>query len=582
MGTGERPPPPPFQRRDEEKSPLARLFPGGGAEHSTLAFEIHDAGILGVDESGTVSEASPGYALWDGGTIVAGQAAFSRARKTPRWIHNRFWQELDTTPLGRPFPHELSSADLAHAHLSAIWKMAPSYVDRVLLAIPGCFSTRQLGLILGIARACGMPVAGLVDTAAAAAPVATIAGHPGARLLHLDIHLHRLVITELELSAPPRDSRKSLTRIPAGESWATVIKRRVRVGDDEGLVALQHTWVRRVAELFVQTTRYDPQHSADAEQALYSRLPEWLEMLRSEELIEASLGPPGKEHAIELTRPDLVAAAEPFYDRFLELVLGLKRAGESVTLLLARGVAELPGLEPRLAELRGVLTVPLPAGAAAAGALLTSRQIHNATEAGSDPSPRRGANGTSPRRGANEKLPFVTRLSFAAPPPAAEAPWRPSATSPSKDPAPCPTHLVHNGLAYAITEQPFRLGAPGGEPGLELEGPAAGNSRSHCSVYRHGTTVIVDDHSICGIFVNGRRVHRQATLEVGDRLRLGTLRNPASGFPGDEQARATRGVELELIAVVEMRRPRPSGIRPGAPPGRRSGAPPGRRSDGTP
>ena len=473
---------------------------------TTLALEIHDAGIRWVDASGA-GEASPGYALWDGGAIVAGRAAARRAREKPRFVQHRFWQDLDTEPLGKPFPRNLSAADLAHAHLSEVWSAVPGGTDQVILAVPGCFSARQLGLLLGIARACGLPVAGLVDAAAAATPVAAAAaGHPGRRLLHMDLHLHRVVLTELETSDPPEGAQ---------ERRSTVVRRRVRVGDGGGLVALQHAWARRVAELFVHATRYDPLHSAAAEQALYRRLPEWLEALHSRELIEATLGPEGRERTVELTRPDLVDAAEPFYEGLPEMVLALKRAGEPVTLLMARGLADLPGLEPRLAELRDVTTVPLPAAAAGHGALLARDQIL----AAADPDP-------------NAAMPLVTRLGFEAPP----APVRPRSTvSPATEPARRPpSHLVHEGLAYPITEQPFHLGlALDGEPGLELEDHASGISRRHCTVVRRGDAVVVENHSAHGSFVNGAPIDGRAMLGAGDRLRLGTP-----------------GIELTLIAVV--------------------------------
>ncbi len=494
---------------------------------TTLALEIHDAGLTAVDESGAASPPSPGYALVDGGAVITGRAAVARAREKPRWIHHRFWHDLDTEPLGKPFPRDLTSADLAHAHLSEIWGSVPGAADSVLLAIPGCYSTHQLGLILGIARSCGLPVAGLVDAAVAATATATAAaGHPGHRLFHLDLHLHRVVLSELEMSAPP--SSASVPR-------ATVARRHVKVGDGTGQVALLDAWARRVAELFVHATRYDPLHSAAAEQALFSHLPEWLEALRSDELIEVTLGPEGRERSIELTRPDLVAAADDFYDSVLELVLSLKEAGENVTLLLARQIAELPGLEPRLEELRGVTTVRLPAGAAAGGALRTLDQIAS------------GADATA-------GLPFVTRLSFEARP-AASAPDAAAASAPqAARPAAGdrPTHLLHQGRAYPITRRPFRLGvALGGQRGLELEGSTAGISRSHCSIHQRGTEVIMEDHSTYGSFLNGERIDGEATLSVGDRLRLGTP-----------------GIEVELIAVVETARSHPS------PPGRPSARPP--------
>ena len=42
-------------------------------------------------------------------------------------------------------------------------------VEAVILALPGTYSGDQLGLLLGIAQACGMPVRGMVDSAVAAA-----------------------------------------------------------------------------------------------------------------------------------------------------------------------------------------------------------------------------------------------------------------------------------------------------------------------------------------------------------------------------------------------------------------------------
>ena len=70
---------------------------------------------------------------------------------------------------------------------------AENDTNEVLLAVPGSFSADQLSLILGIAKACKMPVVGMVDAAVAA----SAHGFPGARLLHLDLLLHRVVLTEM-------------------------------------------------------------------------------------------------------------------------------------------------------------------------------------------------------------------------------------------------------------------------------------------------------------------------------------------------------------------------------------------------
>ena len=65
-----------------------------------------------------------------------------------------------------------------------------------------------------------------------------------------------------------------------------------------------------------------------------------------------------------------------------------------------------------------------------------------------------------------------------------------------------------------------------------LDGPAAGVSRSHCTLVEEGGLVQVRDHSRYGTYVNGERVSGSASLAAGDRLRVGTP-----------------GIVLELVAV---------------------------------
>ncbi len=491
-----------------------------------LALELHDSGLITVDEAGKVGDASPGFALYDGGSVITGNNALRRARKKPRWIHNRYWQDLDTEPLGRPFPRDLSLADLAHAHLSQIWKTAKTGVDRVLLTAPGCFEPRQLGLLLGIARSCNMPVAGMVDTAvaatiaAAAEPAFQQVATRTRKLLHLDLHLHRAVLTELELMVSP---------MPADPVDARIVRRRIVVDPSVGQIVLQDTWVRRIAELFVHATRFDPLHAAATEQQLYHRLPEWLTTLSNNEILELQAGPPDATRSVELTRPDLVDAAEAIYDQFLELVLRHKRAGEPVILLLAHRIAELPGLEPRLAGLRDVTTVPLPAGCAASGALKAQAEILGAGGHTGDPN-------SDP-----DGLPFVTRSRFEIPLAAVELDTPPQPVTGSS-PRP-PSHLLVEGLAYPITEQPFVLGiAIGQRRGLQLDAP--GVTPVHCSIAIHNGRVEVEDHSSGNSLLNGQRIVDRAPLAVDDRVRLG---DP--------------GVEIQLIAVLPAGQTEPgSGI----------------------
>ena len=68
------------------------------------ALELNDSGILASSESGALCLPNPGIALIEGSNVVVGRPAADRARIKPRRIHDRFWQQLDTQALRRPFP----------------------------------------------------------------------------------------------------------------------------------------------------------------------------------------------------------------------------------------------------------------------------------------------------------------------------------------------------------------------------------------------------------------------------------------------------------------------------------------------
>ena len=484
---------------------------------ATIVIELHDTGIAAFDESGLVLPPDPGYALVDGEELATGHAALGHGRLKPRRVHHRFWDELDTTPLSRPFPRGLNRGDLAHAQLSRIWSTlrqrptsAPSTrpttaplkrpasvpadgnSDTVILAVPGSFSTDQLSLILGIAKACEMPVVGMVDTAVAA----SAHGYPGARLLNLDLLLHRVVLTEMI------------------QEDGEVARRHVETIDETGLVELLDLWAKYIADLFIHETRFDPLHSAATEQGLYDHLPETLARLRRADSALLVMEAGGKEKSVEIGHRQLVAAADRIYQSILQLVRSSADTGTPATLLLSHRITQLPGLEQQLIDAVGTAMVKLSAGAAAAGALEHSRLIAAATD----------------------EVPFVTRL-----PAIASAEPVSSVADDDEEPsseqvARRPTHVVHEGVAYPITEQLLALGTEiqEGGRGIELAGATAGVSRAHCSIFVSEGRVVVEDHSTYGSFLNGERVDGSATLEAGDRLRLGSP-----------------GIELQLIAVEE-------------------------------
>ncbi len=429
------------------------------------ALELVDAGLVMVSPRGNVSEPSPGLAVVDGSTLLVGLDAVPVARLKPRRLHSRFWRDLGTAPLARPFPHHLRTADLAHAHLQEVWESGRSTAEEVVLAIPGFYSEEQLGLLLGVARACKMPVGGLVDAAVAA----TANRATGPHCLHLDLHLHRAVLTELE----------HRTEVVRGAVWEE---------NHVGLLPLYDIWARALARIFVRRTRFDPLHRAATEQELYVQLPGHLAALGKGETTPVTFSSGGRRHTAELQQSDVVDAAASSYQRLSEWVKNHAGSDET-TILVADRLAVLPGFVDHLVESTGLDVQALHRAAAASGALHHANTICSAAE----------------------ELPFVTRLpgyDAREPGPVTIAVTPPAGTA---EAAPPPTHIVIEGVAHRITSEPMFLVSSSENP----EG-----SREAVTVRRLGDQVLIESPPETATTVNGAPIETRVVLVSGDRVRV--------------------------------------------------------------
>ncbi len=310
-----------------------------------IAIALNDAGVE-LASGDTLLLESPGFAIVEEGGFLVGAPARRHSKLKPRLVHNLFWDGLSTETLARPVPQAAMVADLAAAHLAHMWDRRPVDAEGAIFAVPGTYSEQQLGLLLGIAEECGVPARGLVDAALACCHQ-PFTGNP---LLHLDLHLHRVVLTVLEQGT-------RLHRTAATSSEAV------------GLVSLYETWINLVAAQFVRESRFDPLHRGETEQEMHDRLADWLNNLleQSSTLVEMRAGD-GRVHAIELARDGVVAAAGDAYECIARLVTDV-RPRSPFSLLLSHRLCALPGCAQRLARLTDVQIVPLPPGAAALGAL---------------------------------------------------------------------------------------------------------------------------------------------------------------------------------------------------------------------
>ena len=443
-----------------------------------LAIEVNDVALVALREGAPYPlPESPGIALLDGARLRVGAEAAAEARLKPRFVHDGYWEHLDTEAAGVPFPPGLRRADLAHGQLAAIRSAAGPGITEVFLAVPGSWSAPSLGLLLSVARAAGLPVVGLVDAAVAAAAL----NREAEALVHVDLTRHRSVVTAMT----QKDE---------------VARTRVASVDGRGWTAFESAWAEAVSLAFVRETRFDPRHGGASEQALHEALPGWLEELCLRQSIPARLRAGGREHAIELTRASLVAAADDLYRGLVQQVASLRRADEPTALLLTHRVTRLPGLAERLRALPGATLVELHSSASAAGALEHRDQIRQAGDA----------------------LPFVTRLPMGPAP--RERRGGPVLEFPARAAAPArATHVLVDGVAHAIGERGLALGTspPAEARGLAID--ADGVSRHHCTLLAANGEAVVEDHSSEGTFVNGERVRGRAALKIGDRVRLGTL-----------------------------------------------------------
>lgn len=455
-----------------------------------FALEINDAGLVLArehEEGVRIVAEQPGIAIVEQGGVVTGVQAAQRMRLKPLGVQHDYWRLLGTDSLPRTGTPGLSAADLAFAQLEELLAAHKQEISGLLLAVPPGYSREQLGLLLGVTDEIRVPLVGLADSTLAAAAADTVPP----RVLHLDLQLHQALLAVLE-----RDGTE-------------LQRTRFELLPRHGWLALQQAWVRLLSDTFILRTRFDPLHQAATEQLLVDRLPEWLAAACVAPSVEAKIPFDGQEYGIEIDSQAFVAAATPVYDEFVRLVKAVRPAGMQVELQLTHRMAELPGLKERLKELRDCSLRVLPLGCAAMGALRHASSI---------------------ARPADSRV-LVYRLPRVQPadPPVAVG------DAPATPPGLRPTHLLFGNRAWAISAEPLTLGWSVAAPrGLQLPPSVPGLSRSHCTVARSNGAVIVRDHSTYGSFVNNERVHGEAILNVGDRLRLGTP-----------------GVTLDLIQLVQ-------------------------------
>jgi FHA domain-containing protein len=447
---------------------------------TALAIEINDAGLVVADDTGVLA-VEPGIAYVERGAIRTGREALPHVRVKPRQVSNRFWGALSMEP-GSGIEGRNSSAELAFAQLDALWKRFGERASDVLLVVPGNLRGEQLGLLLGLAQECDMPVRALVDAAVAA----SVQPYPGRQLLYADASSYRASATLIEQGADAAVHAEN--ELPAG-----------------GIATVNDAFTRRFAEIFVRVTRLDPFHHSETEQQLYERVPEWLAQLESSSSVECVLRHRDEEFRATVSRDAVLAAVTGFYRAALQLIAQTREPGRSLVVLLSSRLAALPGLVTELARLDDAQIELLPQGQAARGALLAAGEVLAGADAGVKLWKHlkwRAAAAAEPETGAS-------------------APVRPVRAAADDD---APTHVVYRGVVYRIDGKGVLIGreANGGRRTIVVDDQSSGVSREHCELVLRDGELRLHDLSRFGTFVNEKRVSGEATLHRSDVIRIGT------------------------------------------------------------
>lgn len=422
---------------------------------TVTVIELNDSEIR-VARNGEIVLRSPGYAVVKPDRIEVGENALRIARLNPRETHNRYWTNLNQDALAVPSRLARHHADLAFTQLLDIHEKAGK-PEEVIFAVPGSYSNEQLSLLLGIVEACPFNAIGLVDSAVASA--AAVAGSGG--FTHIDIFLHHTVLTHMEVSD-------------------TVARTSVQVIEDCGLTDIYDACANLISDLFIEQSRFDPQHHGETEQQLYDQIPRCLQALQEGGEVMMEIQYHDTRHQIKLLRDVLLGGLNKFYNRILEQL-----PGENA-LMVGDRLSRLPDFGRQFDQ----------AGFIQANAVFQGCQQHQAEIAPSGP-------GVS----------FITRLPASRSPviPGRPRPDKPAETTPAVNRDGSVTHILHNHRAYPLTGELIYVSADAGISRIR-------NENSHCSVMLKDHLARVNPETKLTVFINGRRIKSASAAGPGDTL----------------------------------------------------------------
>jgi hypothetical protein len=287
---------------------------------TSAALELNDQSLLIQAEDGAL-HAEPGFARLTGEGIVTGEEARAVAWSEPQHVHNQYWCHLGQAPLPNRHRFARHFADIAFAQLRKLWLNAGSPESLIVLA-PGSFTREQLSLLLGMVEALPSRTSAVIDSALAAC--VDVEGDT----LYVDLQMHQSVLTVCR---------------PRGGS--------IRIVDQEifpslGMGQIQNSVARHISDLMIESYRFDPLHSSEAEQAVFDQMSHWLTHLRWNPEVSIRLASDHGEHPCILRREAISALV----NERLASVRSYLRRWQDCSLLMSHASSLLTGLVSEFSE----------------------------------------------------------------------------------------------------------------------------------------------------------------------------------------------------------------------------------------
>jgi len=243
--------------------------------------------------------------------------AVKRCRLAPQEINNRYWMQCDHSAISANAAGMRHSADLVWQHLSQL-KQQHS-LNEVVLVVPSHYRAENLQLLLGVAKACGLAVKGLLNKASLALSASNVVDGD---YTHMDVQLHQAVSSKISV----RDGMVTL-----GD---------VDLIQDVGIHLMQEALLKGLQNNFIQNDRFDPLHDAHTEQQLFDQIPKIAEQIASGGKANIGVEHHGKLHSTSVDIKEWQALLNDFSQRLI-------KAGSGTTFVdlnAAFGTTELAGL----------------------------------------------------------------------------------------------------------------------------------------------------------------------------------------------------------------------------------------------